>query len=69
MEPCVRSSRTQVLIVRPDQTVHYQKVEVGRDLGKEVEILAGLNGNESVITNPTDALREGTHVQPAKAYK
>jgi len=65
----VGSEGTQVLILRPDQTVHYQKVEVGHDLGKEVEILSGLAGDESVIANPTDALREGTRVQAAKAYK
>ncbi len=58
---------TQVLVVRSDQTVHTQKVVVGRDLGREVEINSGLNETDVVITNPTDALHEGTRVQVAHA--
>jgi RND family efflux transporter MFP subunit len=58
---------TQVLTVRQDQTVHAQKVVVGRDLGKEVEITAGLSETDAVITNPTAALHEGAHVQVARA--
>ncbi len=57
---------TQVLTVRADQTVHIVKVELGRDLGKEIEVVNGLAGNETVITNPTDAFREGTRVQIEK---
>lgn len=57
---------TQVLVMRPDHTVHFQKVEVGRDSGKEVEIISGLSSDQWVVTNPSDNLREGTHVQPAK---
>ncbi|MBS1812434.1 MAG: efflux RND transporter periplasmic adaptor subunit [Acidobacteria bacterium] len=57
---------TQVLTLRPDQTVHVQKIEVGRDYGKEIEVIAGLQGDESIITNPSDALHEGTRVQVSK---
>ena len=62
----VNSEGTQVMLMRPDQTVHLQKIEVGRDLGKEIEIIAGLQGDESIISNPNDSLHEGTRVQPAK---
>ena len=65
----VNTEGTQVLVISPDQTVHYQKVVIGRDLGKEVEIISGLSGDESVVTNPTDALHEGMRVQMAKAQK
>lgn len=57
---------TQVLTVRADQTVHALKVTLGRDLGKEIEVVNGLVGNETVITNPTDAFREGVRVQVEK---
>jgi RND family efflux transporter MFP subunit len=65
----VNAEGTQVFVVRPDQTVHAQKVTVGRDLGKEIEILSGLAEGDAVVTNPTDALREGARVQVAKAAK
>jgi RND family efflux transporter MFP subunit len=67
------------LVTRPDgsyvpildtrQTVHYRKVRLGRDLGAELEILAGLEGGETVVIHPGDALAEGQQVQPAPATK
>ena len=63
----VNAEGTQVLAVDSNQTVHIQKVVVGRDLGKEIEILSGLSGDETLITNPNDALHEGARVQLAKA--
>jgi RND family efflux transporter MFP subunit len=55
----------QVAIVRDDQTVHFQTVEVGHDLGQTIEIVAGLTGTESVIINGGDGLREGLRVRLA----
>jgi hypothetical protein len=65
----VNGSGTQVVLMRADHTAHYQPVEVGRDFGKEVEIVAGLNGGEAVVTTPSDALREGMRVQAAQPNK
>ena len=53
----------QVAVVRDDQTVHLQTVEVGHDLGQKVEIVAGLTGTESIIVNGGDGLREGLRVR------
>ncbi len=60
---------TQVIVVRADQTVHYQPIEIGRDFGKEVEIVAGLDGSEAIIGTPSDALREGMRVQVSQSHK
>jgi RND family efflux transporter MFP subunit len=38
-------------------------VTAGRDFGTEVEILAGLNGNERLIANPPDSLLDGVAVR------
>lgn len=59
----------QVAIVTKDQTIHYQKVELGRDYGKEVEVRSGLQGNEPLVTNATTDLIEGTRVQTKAAQK
>ncbi len=61
----INAAGTQVATVTKNQTVHYQKVQLGRDNGTEVEILSGLSGNESLINNPTVDLAEGTRVQPS----
>lgn len=57
-----RAEGPQVLSVRDDRTVHYQRVRLGRDLGQSVEILAGLGGGERLLVNPPDGLREGSRV-------
>src|SRR6266581_3593616 len=54
----------QIAVVRDDQTVHFQTVEVGHDLGQKVEIVAGLTGTELVIVDGGDGLREGLRVRP-----
>ncbi len=62
----VNGAGTQVILIGVNQTAHYQAVEVGRDFGKEVEILSGLDGSETIIATPSDALREGMRVQLAQ---
>jgi RND family efflux transporter MFP subunit len=54
---------TRVVTVSPEGKVHFVTVELGRDLGGEVEVLSGLSGSEQVVTNPADTLTEGQAVQ------
>ena len=49
--------------VRPDSTIHFIKVKQGRDFGDKVEILEGLKGDEKLITNINDNLKEGDKVK------
>jgi multidrug efflux pump subunit AcrA (membrane-fusion protein) len=44
--------------------VHLVDVSIGRDYGTEVEINAGLEGDEWVVSNPGDAVHEGGVVIP-----
>jgi RND family efflux transporter MFP subunit len=59
----VRASGNWVGVVRPDGRVQYRKVELGRDFGPVVEVGAGLEGGEQVISHPSDAVREGMTVK------
>jgi RND family efflux transporter MFP subunit len=63
-----RPDGSLVPILDDNQTVRYRKVQLGRDLGAELEIVSGLEGGETVIVHPGDALAEGQQVQavPAK---
>lgn len=54
---------TRVAVVDTSGVIHIKPVKVGRDFGKEVEILAGLAENERVINNPRDSLVEGSKVR------
>jgi RND family efflux transporter MFP subunit len=41
-------------------------VTLGHDFGSEVEVLAGLNGDDTIIANPPDSLVSGEEVRIAK---
>ena len=60
----VRADGAQVAIVRPDHTIHLQKIEVARDYGDRLEVSSGLQQGETIIRNPGD-VREGLKVEPA----
>jgi RND family efflux transporter MFP subunit len=60
----VRADGTQVAVVRPDHSVHMQKIEIGRDYGDRLEVLTGLREGDTIIPNPGDVLRDGAKVEP-----
>lgn len=62
-----RGEGTEVALVRPDHTVHLQKIEVGRDYGDRLEVIGGLHEGDVIIPNPSDVVREGMQVQPVPA--
>ena len=55
-----------VIQVKDDSTIHFVKVKQGRDLGDKIEILEGLKGDELLITNIKDDLKEGQKVKYQK---
>jgi RND family efflux transporter MFP subunit len=59
----VRAEGTSVALVRPDHTVHLQKIQVGRDYGDRLEVLNGLEEGDRIIPNPGDSAREGLRVE------
>ncbi len=59
----VRAEGPQVITLKDGKSIHYSPVKLGEDLGKEVEIIAGLSNAESVVLNPSDTLTEGTAVK------
>jgi multidrug efflux pump subunit AcrA (membrane-fusion protein) len=57
-----RGAGSQVVSVGADNAVRYVKVDVGRDLGQSVEIVAGLTGQERLVVSPPDGLKDGVRV-------
>jgi RND family efflux transporter MFP subunit len=55
---------TRVAIVGPGNKVHFQQVVVGRDLGTSTDVQSGLQGNETLVKQPTISLQEGQTVNP-----
>jgi len=60
----VRADGTQVAVVGPDDTVHLQKIQLGRDYGDRLEVLNGLQVGDRIIANPGDLAREGVKIDP-----
>jgi RND family efflux transporter MFP subunit len=58
---------TSVAVIRPDHTVHLQKIEVGRDYGDRLEVVSGLQEGDMIVPNPGDVAREGLKVEPVAA--
>jgi RND family efflux transporter MFP subunit len=59
----VRSDGPQVAVVRANHTIHYQKLELARDFGDQVEVVSGLNDGDQLVVNPSDDIREGVTVR------
>lgn len=59
-----RNDGAQVAVVQADQTIHLQKIAVGRDYGDRVEILQGIPEGTTIVAVPGDAAREGAKVLP-----
>ncbi len=62
-----KSAGLQVAIVKDGKTISLIPVTPGRDFGADMEIVAGLKGNESVVVNPADTLSEGETVRVAES--
>jgi hypothetical protein len=65
----VRDNVTQVAVVTSDGTVHFQRIQLGRDLGDRLEVLSGLQEGQSLAINPSDSVREGVKVKPLRAER
>jgi RND family efflux transporter MFP subunit len=63
----VTSTGAQQVAVPDEQNhVQYRTVQLGRDFGAEIEVMAGLKAGETIIVHPGDALAGGTVVQPVE---
>jgi len=62
-----RAEGLRVATVGNGQHVELKPITVGHDFGSEVEVVAGLNGNENVIVNPPDSVVTGQTVRIAQA--
>ena len=51
-----------VVTVASDDTVHFIPVDIGQDMGAQVEISQGLRGGERLVSNPSDLLNNGQKV-------
>jgi RND family efflux transporter MFP subunit len=58
-----KSAGMQVATVKDGKTISLVPITPGRDFGAEMEILAGLKAEDSVVINPPDSLTDGEEVR------
>src|SRR5439155_11273621 len=64
-----RAGGPRVAVLDGQNRVQYRTVQLGRDFGAEVAVIAGLNAGETIVVHPGDDLPEGTVVEPVAPSK
>jgi RND family efflux transporter MFP subunit len=59
----VRARGPMVAVVGKDGVLHYKLVKLGRDFGKQVEVVSGIEAGDLLVANPGDSAREGAKVR------
>ena len=62
-----RSDGSFVYSVDAQNIVHLNKVDIGRDLGGQFEIIKGVKAGDKVIVSPSDDVHDGLHVSSVLA--
>jgi membrane fusion protein, multidrug efflux system len=57
-----RAEGVRAAVVDDGGKVHLKPVAIGRDYGREVEVLSGIEQSDAVILNPADSLEDGEKV-------
>jgi RND family efflux transporter MFP subunit len=61
-----RAEGLRVAAVADGRHAELRPITLGHDFGSEVEVVAGLNGDESIVANPPDSLVSGEEVRIAQ---
>ncbi len=60
----IRNQAPQAAILDKENRIKLVSVTIGRDYGKSIEIVSGLNEEDRLITNPSPSIVEGVQVDP-----
>jgi membrane fusion protein, multidrug efflux system len=62
-----RAEGPEVALVGSDNHVTLHPIIIGRDFGKTLEVLSGVQTGDQIIINPGDSIVTGTEVRVAEA--
>ena len=60
----VRTAGPQTFVLGPNHVVHLRNLTLGRDFGSNTEVMSGLKAGDEVVLSPSDAVSDGTTVDP-----
>lgn len=58
----INQSGIHALVVNSEQRIEIRNLKLGRDFGREVEVLEGINPNDILVASPSDLLEAGEMV-------
>jgi RND family efflux transporter MFP subunit len=64
-----RAEGLRIAAVGEGRRIELKAITLGHDFGSEVEVIAGLNGNENVVVNPPDSVVSGETVRIAQTVQ
>ena len=64
-----RAAGLQVAVIEGGDHVRLQNVTMGRNLGLDVQVVAGLKATDTIVANPSVALLDGQQVKVVQAAK
>jgi membrane fusion protein, multidrug efflux system len=62
-----RAEGVRAAVVDGSGNVQLKPVVIGRDYGRDVEVLSGVEASDAVVLNPPDSLEDGEHVAVKEA--
>ena len=57
-----RAEGTRTAVVDGSGKVHLKAINIGRDYGRDVEVLSGIEASDRIVLNPSDSLEDGQEV-------
>ena len=60
----LHNGKHTVIVVTPDNTIHYREISIADDDGKMIRVLSGLQEGETVALNLGNTIEDGSHVRP-----
>lgn len=62
----LHNGKHSVVVVSPDNTIHYREIEIADDDGKMIRVLSGIKEGEIVALNLGNTIEDGSRVRPKK---
>lgn len=62
----MRDNGAQVAVLGSGNLLHLRKIDVGRDYGDRLEVVAGLQEGDRIVDNPGDEARDGLKIDPVE---
>jgi multidrug efflux system membrane fusion protein len=59
----IRDQNQRIAVVESDNTISFRTIKLGRDLGRDVEVLEGISKDDLLVVNPPDQLVENEVVK------